>query len=295
MRRTNPARFGSTSLRARLLLLGSVALVCTTVGAVDITVAEGRISVTAENVPVQEVLDALAERSDLRVIQHTSIDREVGVQIDSLPLAEALDVVLDTRDSYLLFLPPANPADGGKSIPGTLWIFAAGTGKPYAIDFLETVLLRGRIGEKKEAIRTLRNEATPAAVQALSFALSDTDKRVRDAAIEALGAIGSDDALAALASVAGTDNPVERAAVAHAMATSGGASALAYLDTALRDDDPRVRLAAAEALGDLGDGSGRSRIQAAMKDPDPAVRERAVEILEDLDDEALFRTLFPQQ
>ncbi len=293
MKRTDFAGSASTSPWVKLLL-GSFALLSTAANAADVSITDGLVSLTAERVPMQEVLDTLAERSDLRLIQHAPIDREVSIRINSLPLAEALDMLLDTRDSYQLFMPPPESADGGGRVPGTLWVFAAGTGKPYAIDFLETVLLRGEIGEKKEAIRTLRNDATPAAVQALSFALSDRDRRARDAAIEALGAIGSDEALAALASAGGVDNPVERAAVTYAMAASGAASARAYLDAALEDDDPRVRLAAAEALGDLGDDASRRRIQAAMNDPDPAVRERAVEILEDLDDEAMFRALFPR-
>lgn len=294
MRPTSPASSRSRPLQLGLLLVGSLTFFLAGAPRAEETGCDS-LSFSAQDVPLQEILDELAETCNLRLMQQTTINRHVNIEVEGKTLAELLNDVLQTNDSYLLFLPPAEFVDSqGRGVPGTLWVFDAGNGKHYAMDFFETVLLRGSIGEKKQAIRQLRIDGTVPAVQALSFALGDGDQRIRDAAVEALAAIGSDEALAALGGMSGTDMPLDRAAAARAIAASGNVSAGAYLDRALVDDDVRVRMAATDALGNLDNEAGRRHLRSALEDPDPAIREQAAELLEDLDDEAMFRTLFPQ-
>lgn len=294
MKLTSPALLRSRPLQLRLLLAGSLFFFLASVLRAEEADCDN-LTINAVNVPVQQVLDELAETCNLRLMQQAVISRPVNIDIEGKNLAGVLDEVLETSDSYLLFLPPAEYLDSqGQGVPGTLWVFAAGNGKHYAMDFLETVLLRGNVGEKKQAIRQLRLDGTVPAVHALSFALGDEDERIRNAASEALAAIGSDEALAAIGSMAHIGSPLDRAAAAQAIAASGNSSAEAYLDQALADDDLRVRMAATDALAGLDNEAGRHRLRAALEDPDPAVREQAAELLENLDDEAMFHTLFPQ-
>ena len=295
MKLTSPVLLRSRPLQLRLLLVGSLFFFLAIALRAEETSCDS-LNIKAVDVPLQDVLDGLAETCNIRLMQQAVISRPVNIEIEGNSLAEVLDEVLETRDSYLLFLPPDEYLDShGQGVPGTLWVFAAGDGKHYAMDFFETVLLRGSIGEKKQAIRQLRLDGTVPAVQALSFALGDEDERVRNAASEALAAIGGDEAIAALGSMTHMDSPLDRAAAAQAIAASGNSSAVAYLDQALADDDVRVRMAATDALAGLDNEAGRRSLRAALEDPDPAVREQAVELLEDLDDEVMFRTLFPQQ
>jgi HEAT repeat protein len=287
-------------LWAGLLLLGGPVLS----GAADQGVGElrvqldgGLVSVTATEVPLEVVVREIAVKADLRLIQHVVLDRPVSLSIDRQALPDVLDRLL-ANDSYQLYRRAVGDggADSGASIPGMLWIFAEGAAPaPEAMLFFEGVILKGTVGQKKEAIRELRRVATIAAVQTLSVALGDDDERVRKAAMEALSAIGGDEALAAIASASADDDPHLRARAAQALSAAGGRSAADYLALALHDEDPRVRAAAVASLGDLEDDRHLHIIRQSLDDPDPQVRERAVDILEDLDDEAMFRALFPPE
>lgn len=167
--------------------------------------------------------------------------------------------------------------------------------EPVRVDFLETVILQGAVGDKKVAIHELGQIGDSGAVAALSVALTDDDQRVRKAAGEALARIGGDDALAAIASASRDADPRERARAAEALALAGGYSAVDYLELALHDEDARVRATAIESLGDLGDSRAINIISAALRDPDPDVRERAANLLDQLNDDALFHVLYPAQ
>lgn len=287
---------------ARLSIAGSLAaLAIGAIGAiaanaVELSIEDGLISVEAENVAVQDILDALAKQHGLRLVQQAEINRAVNVSADRVTVPRLLDSVLELSDSYQLFLPDSTQrSENNANVPPILWIFTEGTGDDYAISFFETVLLRGDFGDRREVIRNLKDLATPSAVNTLSFALSDADARIRNAAVEALADIGSDSALAALASMTADDDPAIRARAAESMGRADNGSANAYLDAALADPDPRVRMAATEGLADLDNNASRQQLASALEDSDPAVRQRALEILEELDEEAMFHALFPAE
>jgi hypothetical protein len=179
------------------------------VGATESTVAmsvsfeNGLVSVSASSVPVRDVIEAIADQAGLRLVEQVELDQQVTLDIDRQPLPDALAVLLE-NDSYTLFQAIPSTDNDADVIPGTLWVFSEGTSlAPAATVFYEAVLYQGTYREKKEAIRELRRLGTPAAVQALSLALGDEDARIRDTALSALSRIGSDEALAAIASAAG--------------------------------------------------------------------------------------------
>lgn len=274
-----------------LLIVGNPVLSWSddSVGGLQLQLADGLLSVTADQVPLDVVIREIAVNADLRLIQHATLQRPVSISIDQQPLAEVLGWLL-ADDSYQLF---RSVDDNRASIPGTLWIFADGAVPPAeAMLFFEGVILRGTVGEKKEAIRELRRVGTTSAVQTLSVALGDEDARVRKASLAALAEIGGDEALAAIASASALDDPTVRARATQALAAAGGTSAAEYLSLALHDEDARVRAAAVASLGDLEDSNYLPMIRQVLDDPDPRVRERAVDILEDLEDDASFRALF---
>jgi len=279
-----------------LPLVGSLILLAVPAMAIELDVDNGLISIDAKEVAVQEILDALVATHRLRLVQQNPLLRKISIRMEREPLSVVLEHLLESSDSYQLFLPPQEYADDeGRGAPAVLWLFTEGRDDAYVIEFLETVLLRGNVGDRKGAVRDLRDIGTPAAVQSLSFALGDDDERVKNAALEALTTIGSDEAMLALASSLGAQQPQARAAATEAVAAAGGDAAMAYLDVALTDADPRVRMAAADALGQLGGEAARVRLRSALADPDGEVRERAVEVLEALDDDAMFQALFPAE
>ena len=289
------------TLWARLLILSSlaplVAVADEDTGELQITVHEGLVSVTAREVPLQDVVQEIAVQHELRLVQHVTLDRLVSIEIERQPLPEVLDDIL-ADESYQLYRLVGNEDDAGadKPIPGSLWIFSEGSAlAPAAMLYFEAVVLEGNVGEKKEAIRELRRLGTADAVQTLSVALGDDDPRVRNAAMEALSTIGGDDALAAIASASMHEDPLVRGKAADAIAMADGYSSTEYLQIVLQDEDPRVRASVIDSLGDIGDERSLQVIQQALQDPHPTVRERALEVINELNDDAAFRALYPPE
>mgnify|MGYP001556584025 CR=1 FL=1 len=265
------------------------------IGGLVVDYANGTLDLRAIDVPLDSLLQELADEVGLRLVQHVALDRHVSVNFESAALPDVLAELL-AEDSYQLYVAvdSADDVRGNEPIPGALWIFARGAAfAPAATAYLEIALFEGSLAEKREAIRELGRLGTPEAIQVLSLALSDEHRAVRGLALEALSRIGGDDALAAIASMAAEADPFARGKAAQAIAMAGGDSARAYLDLALRDADPRVRAAAIESFVELNDERTRSLVRSALQDPDPKVRARAVDVLENLEDEAAFDALYP--
>ena len=261
-----------------------------------VQVDDGLVSVSAENAPVRDVIEAIADRAGLRLVEHVEIDREVTIDIDRQALPDALAVILDS-DSYTLYQAMPGDSDSANVIPGTLWVFSEGTSlAPAATVFYEAVLFEGTFREKKEAIRELRRLGTPAAVQALSLALTDEDTRVRDAALSALSRVDGDEALAAIASAMQGSDPRVRGEAAAALGGGDGESASRYLAIAMEDPDPRVRMAVVESLADVPFGTVPNHLTVAtltraLQDEDPEVRMSAVDAMEEIGGNVVEQTL----
>ena len=275
---------------ARLLFISS--LVPLFVVANELSVAPqvefegGLVTIHASKVPVADVLQALVEKSELRVVQHSPVSGITSLRLERVTLAAALDDLL-VGTSYQLYQGvPDSP------IPGTLWIFSAGTRDASAADiFFEAVILYGSLAEKREEIRELQRLGTPEAVEALSLAISDNDSCVRGAAMAALSRIGSDAALAAVASAAADADPWVRGQAVNALAAGDGESALQYLSLAFTDPDPNVRLAVIEAFADNPGNQSIAILSLALRDDNPMVRMHAVDALEEIGGELAFATL----
>ncbi len=281
-------------LWAGLLILGSLAPLFAGAGErtdeLLVRVDDGLVSVTARNVPIQDVLQEIATQCDLRFVQHVALDRVITLITDRQPLPDVLDEIL-SEESYQLF-----QAGVGDPIPGALWIFSEGpSNAPATTIFFEVVLFHGNLREKKEAIRELRRLGTPDAVQTLSLALTDEDSRVRDAAFEALSKVGGEEALVAIASASLDSDPWVRSKAANALSSSDTASAVQYLNLAFNDPDPRVRMTVVEALTDIPGEQAVAALSLALRDEDPAVRMHAVDALELIGGEIAFQALMQAQ
>ena len=287
-------------LWAGLLLVSSLAPTSEgateSTGAMSVQFDEGLVSVSARNVPVKDVIEAIAEQANLRLVEHVELDRRVSLEIDSKPLPDALATLLED-DSYTLYQAMPNIDGGADVIPGTLWVFSEGTSlAPAATVFYEAVLFQGTFREKKEAIRELRRLGTPAAVHALSLALGDNDTRVRDAALSALARIDGDEARGAIASATQAGDPRTRGEAAAALRAGDSETSAQYLAIALGDPDPRVRMAVIESLTDVPFGTVPNRLTVttltrALQDEDPEVRMAAVDAMEEIGGDVAYRTL----
>jgi len=115
--------------------------------------------------------------------------------------------------------------------------------------------------------------------ESLKEALKDKDSDVRRAAAEALGKIGSPEAVAALIPALQDKRSDVRGSTAEALAQVGSPEAVAALIPALRDEDSDVRGSTAEALAQVGSPEAVAALIPALRDKDSVVRRAAAEAL----------------
>ncbi len=273
----------------------------------NVEMSDDLVTLKAYNVGVRDVLDEIARQSDLIVVSHDPLHGRLTLELERLPLFEALRRIMRGQ-SYLLHQPQG--ASGARIANherrSTLWVFAdgsaaepgrnqaAGRSSPditFVIEVLQSQLMSNDIRIRQEAIKGLRRLKVNEAVAPLSYALADENKKVRVKAIYALADIGGDNAVAAMAAAAGDENAWVRAETAYALGTLGGDTAIQVLKYALHDADSDVRESAIEAFTDIGGGQSAGALAVALQDADASLRVEAVEALADIGGETAMRLL----
>lgn len=117
------------------------------------------------------------------------------------------------------------------------------------------------------------------AEQALASLLNDQDPEIRAAAVEALGAQASPDAIGGLSyALRDPDELVRRSAIEY-LAEIGTRDALEALTITLDDQDTDLRLSVVTELADIESAPAAALLQRFLSDSDPLVREIAAESL----------------
>jgi HEAT repeat protein len=165
------------------------------------------------------------------------------------------------------------------------------------------------------AARRLGRIADPEALPQLEDLLQDEKEEVREAALYALGRIGTREALEVMLDAldlgdrwtqekvaetveeAGDESryllvellrdrsPVRRTFAAEVLGRVGGLEEVAYLKEALMDEEVDVRARAADSLGKMRQPASRDALLKALKDPDWQVRSQVVKALGKIGDE----------
>lgn len=128
---------------------------------------------------------------------------------------------------------------------------------------------------REAAMQAIARPGATDLTAALYLALRDADWRTRLAAATAIASMGARVDVAALTAAAGDRSAFVRAAIATALGGSRGEPAIAPLLALSKDDTPEVRIAAAGALRASSDPRARSRLAELAADPDPAVARAA--------------------
>ena len=113
----------------------------------------------------------------------------------------------------------------------------------------------------------------------LEEALQGEDASVRWRAAEALGLIGSEQAIPALTTALQHEKAFVRQRAAEALGKIGSAQAILALTTALQHEDASVRWPAAEALGLIGSAQAIPALTTALQHEEAFVRRQAAEAL----------------
>jgi HEAT repeat protein/beta-lactamase regulating signal transducer with metallopeptidase domain len=128
--------------------------------------------------------------------------------------------------------------------------------------------------------------ADPRTIAALTAALKDTDKDVRETALHALVQLRDPSIFGPLVQALSDPDPDVREEAAHGLGQLRDRRAVEPLTSALKDQNADVREQAIFALGQLRDRSTLAALTGALKDTDPDVREQAVFAIGQLRDPA---------
>jgi HEAT repeat protein/beta-lactamase regulating signal transducer with metallopeptidase domain len=156
-------------------------------------------------------------------------------------------------------------------------------------DALDSVL--GQEGQPVVAGDREKSQADPRLVAALTAALKDTDREVREQALHALVQMRDPSIFEPLLQALKDASPDVREQAAHGLGQLRDRRAVEPLSGALKDENPDVREQAAFALGQLRDRSAIPGLTAAMKDTDADVRQQAVFALGQLRDPSAIEGL----
>ncbi|MCI0516556.1 MAG: HEAT repeat domain-containing protein [Woeseiaceae bacterium] len=182
-RAAEQAGAGCLAVIAGLLLSGAT---CEASEDISVSVDGDLVAVTAVEMPLQEVLEAIASECGLEIRSEGALGRRVTLHGDPMPVQELLRRLL-RDESYLLL---SSDVDDMRSI----WILASGGGESNAPED-----------------RSDRELAVDRAI----VAMSDPDAEVREEAVLSLGDIGGADVAPLLTqALADNDAAVREAAAA---------------------------------------------------------------------------------
>jgi hypothetical protein len=225
-----------------------------------------RLSVHAEEVPLQELLAEIEEKCGINFVlrDEKAAANVITLDLKDLAPARALEEILrglnfayfysGARLARVIILPKgvgmAGPGGRGPSsgslrgrLPG------AANLKPKAEAIKKTpeqIKEESRVASKLEAIDDLEDKNDPKSIAALADMFSDPSREVKEAALQAL-------------------------------ADKEGSNVTQLIRRGLNDRDPGFRLEVLEVLADRGD---LDSLRKAKSDADKDVRERAADLLE---------------
>jgi HEAT repeat protein/beta-lactamase regulating signal transducer with metallopeptidase domain len=137
---------------------------------------------------------------------------------------------------------------------------------------------------RETAMHALVQLRDPAIFEPLVLGLKDTAADVREQAAHGLGQLRDKRAVEPLIAALKDANPSVREQVVHALSQLRDPRAIDGFIAALKDENPSVREQAAHALGQVRDARSVDPLIAALKDDNPSVREQVVHALSQLRD-----------
>lgn len=220
-----------------------------------VTLKNGLLTVRIKNWSLEWLLDRISDKSGIAFVAPQGMGTErVSLNLQNLPLEEALRQILSNHDTFFVWAADQQPAK-----PASLkavWVYPKGKGRN----------LQPLPAEEWASTKELRKK------------LSDRDAKVRAAAVKSLiernGERAEEDVLQALRD---TDAKVRSRTLFYAYDRGVHLPPSILKDLEASDSSPEVRFLALQALD--GDPNFEDIAQQALSDPDPHVREEARELL----------------
>ena len=221
---------------------------------------QGQLSVTAEKVPLSEVVKAVASKAGIEVVELGEFRQEISVQFSDVPLHDGLQRLLADVDYVLIESASAQQRQGP-----TLTVILGGRVKSSAQQIIDCVFA--------DAVDTSKG-LTEDNETALERALADPDPNSQALALDLIVERDHENAVPVLVEGTQSSMPEVRLRAIDLLVNSQAddQTILSALGQALNDQQREVRGYAIRALAQRGTPEGLSYLQAALVDPDPGIR-----------------------
>jgi hypothetical protein len=270
-------------------------------------VAEGLLTVVADDASLKELLEEIARQSGFTLAGQGEISERITIQFEAVRLDVGLQRMLDGYRYGLQFLAGRGGAGQRPDVPKHLAIFGV-VENPLAdvrgrqpvsddvrreFDRLRTALVSADVRLREAAVEELIESPYPTmALLLLGVPLADPDENVRLAAVDALPFLGVGDIAVdavELLQISLRDQSISvREAGIMALEeigldTTATSYAVEALAIALSDVDPDLREQAIEALWEIGGPRAIELLEyASVADSDPDIRELATDSVKQL-------------
>ncbi|MFQ5773597.1 MAG: HEAT repeat domain-containing protein [Kiloniellaceae bacterium] len=252
----------------------------------EVSVHEGLVSLDARNVPLEDVLRAIAEQAGFRLVLKGDLSTPVTWSFKDVPVDRGVARLLGTASSLALYAPAPDGRGSvlaevrvlrgsSDAVAGASGVARAAPIQPaWAVPAPTSEPLEEDPETRLERVRGLVEKGRRTTVRALSrFVSGDDDPVVRRIATVGLGNLRGPKAKDALIEALADEDGVVRQRAAQGLARNGGQAAIAPLRQALLEDpEPGVRRMAAFGLGRIDDDAAQSALIEAQSDDDPSVR-----------------------
>ncbi len=284
--------------RQRLRLAAQAGLVAAAVlawsqaaaGTLDLTVRNGMVTLDAQAAPLGEVMRALSEKADFRLVMKQDLRAPVTWRLDEVPIEQAVTRLLARVSSVALYAPEG---DGNGSVLSEVRILRGGNNDAPLVEHRTALAAAQNTPGLSEGPATPGNQAStpkeaarnqlasignlrPAAgeVGPIDYALDDGDAADRRRAAQLAAKRRPDLAHNALTGALSDPDPVVRLRAVQGLTRLGGEQAVTILSQVLLEDsEPRIRRIAAVGLGRINTESAFWALMEANSDPEQSVRE----------------------
>ena len=263
--------FGVSIMAAVAALLpavyGPAAEAPTPAGTMEVTVGEGRLSVSLRDAPLADVLRLIGQEARLKINLDGQFQTPITGTFTGLPLEEGIRQLTRGHSSSFAYGPPSHPGLAARLTE--IWIIESVAAAPA--DHRARAARLANLG-------SLARRRDDGAVAELSRILAqDPDPVVRTRAAQALSRPGDGRATPALTAALGDQHPSVRIQAVHGLQRVERERAAEVLGRVLLSDpDPSVRRVAASTLASLRDAAAGSALGTAMSaDGDASVRQAA--------------------
>ena len=232
----------------------------------------GRLTVKANDVPLNLVLKEISRQTDLRVTSATSLRRPINVEIMGLSLVSALESLL-TRENFAIVEKPA--ADGVSASVAVIILGEAKTAR--AAEPANKTGADERNNESANRLKSLINRIEgggPQTERILQQAAYDSDPNVSALAMQTLAERNSQTGRDVIRRVAETGSGSTRFAALQEMSQlADRRSLLPELAVALHESDTDLKGYALQMLLQDGSPEAMQIVRQARNDPDPSFRD----------------------